>query len=86
MTYFYVWRIQNYSFADNNTITATSNLLLALENETEQVIRWFNNNNPIVNRDKSQDIVLDKTDTSVSHKLNNHDNDIEDLGKPKKLH
>ena len=86
MTYFYAWRIQIYNFAVNNTITATSNLLHTLEKGPEQATGWLNNNNPIVNREKSQHIVLDKTDTSVSHKLNNHDNNIENLGKLEKLH
>ena len=51
-----------YNFADDNTITAFANtiseLINALETESEIAMRWFNDNEMIVNPDKFQAIII----------------------------
>ena len=53
-----------YNFADDNTITAFANtiseLINALETESEIAIRWFNDNEMIVNPDKFQAIIINR--------------------------
>ena len=71
----------SHNFADDNTISATykniNDLLRTLENEAEQGIDCFNINRMIANPDKVLAILLSKTDSSVSHKLNMYDNIID---------
>ena len=53
---------QLYNFADDNTISAeassTEDLLKILKEESESAVKWFRENNMIVNPDKFQTIVL----------------------------
>ena len=55
---------QLYNFADDNTISAeassTEDLLKILKEESESAVKWFRENNMIVNPDKFQTIVLQK--------------------------
>ena len=54
---------QLYNFADDNTISAKANstddLLKILKEESESAVKWFRENNIIVNPDKFQ--ALEKT-------------------------
>ena len=59
--------IQNselYNFADDNTISCTSNdlndLLMKLESEGNTATQWFKNNSMIVNPEKFQAIIIDR--------------------------
>ena len=53
-----------YNFADDNTISAKANniedLLKILQEESELAVKWFRDNNMIVNPDKFQAIILQK--------------------------
>ena len=53
-----------YNFADDNTISIASkdmsNLIQALEKESETAVDWFNQNKMIVNPDKLQAMLLEK--------------------------
>ena len=55
---------QFYNFADDNAISAKANssddLLNILIEESESAVKWFRENNTIVNSDKFQAIVLQK--------------------------
>ena len=52
-----------YNFADDNTISATADnmddLLYTLKHESEQAVRWFKENQMIVNPDKFQAMILE---------------------------
>ena len=58
-----------YNFADDNAISVTSKkretLLETLKNESESAVNWFRNNNMIVNPDKFQLILLQKSTKKV---------------------
>ena len=66
---------QFYNFADDNTISAEANstddLLKILKEESKSAVKWFRENNMIVNSDKFQAIVLQKgnknNNTSIYH-------------------
>ena len=55
---------QPYNLADDNTICAEANstddLLKILKEESESAVKWFRENNMIVNTEKFQAIVLQK--------------------------
>ena len=55
---------QLYNFADDNTISAKANstddLLKILKEESESAVKWFRENNMIVNPEKFQPLVLQK--------------------------
>ena len=55
---------QHYNFADDNTISAEANstydLLKILKEESESAVKWFRENNMIVNPEKFQPLVLEK--------------------------
>ncbi len=52
------------NYADDNTISAWANsieeLILTLESESETAIKWFQDNEMIVNPDKFQAIIINK--------------------------
>ena len=58
-------KLQLYSFADDNAISAvsksTDDLLTTLKNESEPAVKCFRENNMIVNQDKFQGMVLQTT-------------------------
>ena len=53
-----------YNFADDNTLSALANsipeLIKILENESEEAIRWFDNNDMSANTKKFQGMILNK--------------------------
>ena len=64
------------NFADDNTIYAGSNdlssLLELLENESNSAVKWFKNNNMIVNPEKFQAMILGQRNQEKHHlKINN---------------
>ena len=67
-----------YNFADDNTISIASkdmsNLIQALEKESERAVDWFNQNKMIVNPDKLQAMLLEKRNENNQSclKINNH--------------
>ena len=69
------------NFADDNTITATCNvltgLLKTLEQDSASAVSWFKQNEMIVNADKFQAIILNKKEAEAKYKLTIDDNDIE---------
>ena len=58
-----------HNFADDNTIPVTSKkrdtLLETLRNESESAVNWFRNNSMIVNPDKFQLMLLQKSTKKV---------------------
>ena len=65
-----------YNFADDNTISVASKnkdtLLETLKNESELAVNWFRNSNMIVNPDKFQLMLLQKsTKKVIQEKLQN---------------
>ena len=58
-----------YNFADDNAISVTSKkretLLETLKNESESAVNWFRNNKMIVNPDKFQLMLLQKSTKKV---------------------
>ena len=70
-----------HNFADDNTITATCNILTGLlkilEHESESSVSWFKQNEIIVNADKFQAIILNKKESEAKYKLTIDNNDIE---------
>ena len=62
-------KLQLYKFADDNSISAvsknTNDLLITLKNESELQVKWFRENNMIVNPDKFQAMVLQKQNKIV---------------------
>lgn len=55
---------------------SNDNFNLNLKKEADQAVDWFSNNHMITNPDKYQATALSKIDSSVSHKLDIHDNNI----------
>ena len=71
-----------YNFADDNTISVASKnrdtLLQTLKNQSELAVNRFRNNNMIVNPDKFQLMLLQKSTTKViEEKLQIDNNEIE---------
>ena len=54
-----------YNFADDNTISSISKekeaLLTTLEKESEKAVDWFRRNNMIVNPEKFQSVILERS-------------------------
>ena len=73
-----------------NTISAVSksldDLLITLKNESELVVKWFRENNMIVNPIKFQEMVLQKQDKNSQTNSLNIDNKIIEITKSVKLH
>ena len=65
---------QLYNFADDNTISAKANnvedLLKILQEEPELAMKWFRDNNMIVNPDKFQAIILQKGNSNRNKNYN----------------
>ena len=80
---------QLYNFADDNTISAvsksTDDLLITLKNESELAVKWFRENNMIVNPDKFQTMILQKQDKNSQTNSLNIYNKIIDKTKSVKL-
>ena len=73
-----------YKFADDNTILVASKsrgtLLKILKNESELALNWFRNNNMIMNPDKFQLMLLQKsTKKVIQAKLEIDNNEIESV-------
>ena len=75
-----------YNFADGNTISVTlknrDTLLETLKNESESAVNWFRNNNMIVNPDKVQLMLLQKSARKViqeKHQIDNNEIEFENL-------
>ena len=68
-----------HNFADDNTITATFNILTGLLKTLEQVsaVMWFKQNEMIVNAEKFEVIILNKKECEAKYKLTIDNNDIE---------
>ena len=68
-----------HNFADDNTITATFNILTGLLKTLEQVsaVMWFKQNEIIVNAEKFEVIILNKKECEAKYKLTIDNNDIE---------
>ena len=71
-----------YNFADGNTISVASKnrdtLLEILKNESQAAVNWFRNNNMIVNPDKFQLMLLQKsTNKVIQEKLETNNKEIE---------
>ena len=71
-----------HNFADDNTISVASKnrdtMLETLKNESESVVNWFRNKNMIVNPDKFQLMLLQKSAKKViQEKLQINNNEIE---------
>ena len=60
-----------FNFADDNTISATAdnidNLLLTLKHESELAVKWFTENQMIVNPDKFQAMALKNSRNSKNY-------------------
>ena len=73
-----------------NTISAVSksldDLLITLKKESELVVKWFRENNMIVNPIKFQEMVLQKQDKNSQTNSLNIDNKIIEITKSVKLH
>ena len=70
-----------YNFADDNAISVASKkretLLETLKNESESAVNWFRNNKMIVNPDKFQLMLLQKsTKKVIQEELQINDNEI----------
>ena len=80
---------QLYNFADENTISAvlkrTDDLLITLKNESELAVKWFRENNMIVNPDKFRAMVLRKHDKNSEANSLNTDYKITETTKSVKL-
>ena len=61
---YFVNKAKVYNFADDNTISAKSkskeDLLIILEQESEEAVQWFRQNQMIVNPDKFQCMIMEK--------------------------
>ena len=70
-----------YNIADDNTISSISREkeapLTTLENVSEKAIDWFWRNNMIVNPEKFQSMILQRSGKSDAHKIENDGNKIE---------
>ena len=62
-----------YNFADDNTISSISKekqaLLTTLEKDSENAIDWFRRNNMIVNPEKFQSMILQRSGNSDVHTI-----------------
>ena len=62
-----------YNFADDNTISSISKekqaLLTTLEKNSENAIDWFRRNNMIVNPEKFQSMILQRSGSSDVHTI-----------------
>ena len=71
-----------HNFADNNTLSSfarsVKNLVSILESESSCAINWFRYNSMIINSDKFQAILLDKTNSDI-HLNKNITFDKEDI-------
>ena len=60
-----------HNFADDNTLSAwgetVSKLIETLESESNMAIDWFSKNEMIINPDKFQAIILDKTKSNLTN-------------------
>ena len=70
-----------YNFADDNTISSISKekeaLLTTLEKESEKVVDWFRRNNMIVNPEKFQSMILERSGNSDVHTIEIDGNKVE---------
>ena len=70
-----------YNFADDNTISSISKeketLLTTLEKESEKAVDWFRRNNMIVNPEKFQSMILERSGNSDVHTIETDGNKIE---------
>ena len=68
-----------HNFADDNTITATCNILTGLLKtlEQESAVSWFQQNEMIVNAEKFEVIILNKKECEAKYKLTIDNTDIE---------
>ena len=80
---------QPHNFVDDNTISAASksivNLLITLKNKSKIAVKWFRENNMIVNPDKFQAMVLQKQNKNSQTISLNIDNKIIEITKSVKL-
>ena len=71
---YFVNKAEIYNFADDNTISAKSkskeDLLIILEQESEEAVQWFRQNQMVVNPDKFQSMIMEKNNkVEETHKL-----------------
>ena len=82
-------KLQLYNFADDNAISAvsksTDDLLITLKNESELAVKWFTENNMIVNPYKFLAMVLQKQDKNSQTNSLNIDKKIIETTKSVKL-
>ena len=75
---FFVSEVLLNNFADENTLSAFAETILelidVLQSGSEIVIDWFKNNKVIVNPDKFQAILLDKSDHTNQRIVVNNQN------------
>ena len=80
---------QRYNFAYENTISAvsksTNDLFITLKNESELALKWFWENNMIINPVTFQAIVLQKRDKKSQSNWVNIDNKVIETRKSVKL-
>ena len=85
MTFFYVVLIASgHNYADGNTLTSFSktleDLIKILKHECEVALTWFRNNKMMVNPNKYQAILLNKSmSTHVKETMNIGNEKIESL-------